>query len=503
MKKYFLYSILYLFGIGIIFLFNYDKPDSVSGIFLTSIISLPFYFFLLTKFDYRNNLPLQIYIFMSSIRVGLVGLYIAYVFSNGTYLNLMPILSGGYGSIYFGGLILVIGDIVFIITCFSLLERRSRREKGTKLNQVTRSHSVILRNGVIFLIMSIFFTIINRFINFANISHLIGFLGQYLGPSGLLLLAIYKAEYKKLPFAVAVFAWIFIGITVVLLSTSFWKQTIIIYLLPLGYLVYRSLAKKGTWKKITCGVVYGTIGLIVIVTIFSYVRNNRYVSGSGTKIDFGARVNMLVDSLPLKIVAIGSSDRVVDRILDSGILDVLCRFDLYTASAWVYSNVQDFGYKQNMIDNIGRLIIPRVLFPTKEPIHLGKELAVELGQAKDVESANTSSTFGMFPAYYRNFGWVGVILGAFFSASWYSVLIYYSCSRYLHNPIAMILYFSLIVESLRWFEAGFCGGIPYFLVMSIAVVPLSFVYEKIFLGKRGWKKSTQAFCRRNPMGQAG
>jgi hypothetical protein len=191
---------------------------------------------------------------------------------------------------------------------------------------------------------------------------------------------------------------------------------------------------------------------------------------------------MLLNSVPLKIISTESGVMANSLPNWEGIWAIFSRFDLYTPAAWVFKNVENSGYNRNMIDIIARTVIPRIFFPGKKPLSPGAELTVELGLAKDVESAN-ASTYGMFPAYYQNFGWVGVILGSSLSAFWYSILIYYSRRRYLYNPIAMFIYFSLIVESIRWLEAQFDGGISFFSVLSIAAIPLSFIYEKIFISK--------------------
>jgi hypothetical protein len=421
---------------------------------------------------------------MSLVRLGPVGLFIAYVFSNGTYLNLQAGFSSGYGSIYFGSLILVIGNLVFVIICLIFWNKTNGRRSRKKQIQATKSYNLVLRNAVILLAMSILLDICSHFINYANISHVIESFSQFSGPSGLLILAIYKSDKKKLPFSVAWFVWIFIAVKAVSLLGSFWKQTIIIYLLPLSYLVYQNIIRKSKWKKITYTFLCGALGSIILITVFNYIKISRNVGSLGIRVDNAAKVRMLLNSVPLKIISTESGVMTNSLPNWEGIWAIFSRFNLYTPAAWVFKNVENSGYNRNMIDIIARTVIPRIFFPGKKPISPGAELTVELGLAKDVESAN-ASTYGMFPAYYRNFGWVGVILGSFLSASWYSILIYYSRSRYLYNPIAMFIYFSLIVESIRWLESQFDGGISFFAVLSIAVIPLSFIYEKIFIS-RDW-----------------
>lgn len=482
-------SFAYLFGIGLIFLFNYNTPDSTSGIFLTSLISLPFHLFFLTRYDYRYDLPIMIYISMSILRVSVVGLYIAYLFHSGAYLDLSPTFRSGFGSVYFGGLILVIGDFAFLVTCMVFHDRLYRSRISNSQIQIDNRYDLIQKNAVALLILGILLEFSSRFINFRYFGQAFMYCLEYAGPSSLLLLAIYKSYKKKLSFPLTMIVFVYLVAKAISLLSSFWRQNIIMYLLPLGYLLYTGIVKKKKTKRVFLLYIYGILGFVLVNTVFNYVSAKRFLDVHKIETSTFVKIKFLSDALKSSI-PFTRSFLENNRLPDEGIWAIFSRSNLYTPSGWVYNNVETYGHKRDMLVGIARAFVPRIFFPKKEAIIPGKELSVELGQGTDVKSVLTSSCYGMSPAYYRNYGWIGVVIGSMLSAILYSILIDFSESRYRTNPISMIIHFSLIIESLRWFESGFYGRLPYFALMLTVFVPGSIIYDKTVLGSRWTYRST-------------
>ena len=287
---------------------------------------------------------------------------------------------------------------------------------------------------------------------------------------------------------------------------SYMKSAVIIFCISLGLCAtYEAISRASSGTRIVTKKSFLGASALLIFILFILFPFSQIRRGSAThdlesthfRIDVASALKQTLEAaIP------GSKEfREMHTFPFSGAWAFLRRNSDAAACAWVAKHVDTQGNTSGMfvMDSIKNLV-PRVVWPSKPPYHPGAKVTVMAGGARSASSATSSTAVGGLGACaVLNFGYYALpftctLFGVVFAA--FSSLI----QPHIHyNPLATILYFSLVKHSAMHFENVFDCGIQravmwlvvygFLLYISRNLLPTR-VAGKIARNRRKYHRST-------------
>jgi hypothetical protein len=143
-------------------------------------------------------------------------------------------------------------------------------------------------------------------------------------------------------------------------------------------------------------------------------------------------------------------------------------------------------------------LIPRAVWPDKPMIAAGRKIAVMLGQARDVETATTSTDAGsMAGALFLNYGWTSLVIGMFGNGALLCLLWRWTARYILINPFAALTAMMLYVAAGRYFASAADGNIAFYITIFVLYLPLVYLTKPLF-GDKGISQPAAAGIPSDP-----
>tara|TARA_B100002052_G_scaffold299170_1_gene335905 strand:- start:8456 stop:9934 length:1479 start_codon:yes stop_codon:yes gene_type:complete len=454
------------------------KDISESGLVLiiSGITNIIIYtFFLINRITKYVNIvnPLNFYLVASIIRLGIGVIYTGFVFIS----DFDEFLGIGYNDIsddiINGHILLILGDIMFIIG-YSFFQNNSLNKSLKKSNYFFSG--LLLAS----------FALVTKFLEF-DLGRFILYFTNFGMASGIYIMgkSLINTNPRKFLFRYILTILMFI-FSVFISLFSYMKSDLLISFLPVVFLLLE-LYKDKKFKLSTLSILKISMPMLIItyfavitITIYSGLRRS-YIGINNTEVSNARSVEVspflktaLVASIP------GTKEfNQFNQFPNLGFWHFVKRNSVTNLGAWAYNEVDESGYwERNFFNYLFGSMIPRIFWPEKPQYWPGREFAVKTGQAKSPELATTSTALTMAGAYYWWGGYFALIFGMLFSGAFLSI-IFRKIENKLHNPIAVMISFILIFQSLKWFEGSFMGSIPLFVYIIIVFSPLIYLYDLI------------------------
>lgn len=493
---FFLFQSFHIFGF---YLLNSGEPDA-SLLFISGIINI----FLYTKllfFDIQYGQddinPLWFYLGMSILRLGLAVLYVAAVVWTGDF---WVIRLGRFDTrmwLMDGHILLLIGDLFFIAGYF--FTKNTFRRKNIR-NQIHNKYAVsaifVYRSGFIMTIIGFGMRVLESIISLGGLGQIVGYITDYGVPAGLFLM-IDSCRYRKLslisPDVVIVVALLLFSVLSGL--SSYMKSDLLISLFPFIFLVIglglrrlntSSQLLKARFKYIF---IIGVLFYFFMFTVSAYSELRRQGFWENmSSYDLKITDEMAPAVLPDFIIAVKGSMPWTNEFVelqhypDGGVWHLLNRLSVTSWAATSIALVEISGTRQDsMIGAILLSITPRVIYPDKPHISWGSEVAVELGQARSIETATTATGLTMAGFLYWWGGSLNVLIMAFLSGAGFAFIFILFSRDWRFNPISALVIMVMTYDSFHWKEDNVLGGFPYYLYMLSVFLLLSKLFRKLFL----------------------
>lgn len=493
-------TILWLQALHIIVLSFFFYPMSADVLCASGAISLVLYSSLLHREVLRDPFgisPFILYLFVAWVRLGLIPIYQSAVVALD---HVDKLAFAGYydtSAHYIPGYHLeLLGDWFFLVGYFSL-RRFSSPLKPFQFINPAISPMNLLRSAY-FLIAVVYAMRLSQYFGtpltrFGQIYQLF----KAYGPAAILLTLIFAI--KKLPpvkrrpiillTAILFFADFYVAMD------SYMKQHVMVVLLPLFIYFFITIRTSIPGfrprifnKRLAVIAVTSFISLSILFT-YSEMRRGDFWGASRVMNDERPEISSYL------VHALGSLNpwsetfSAIHRFPKNGAWYLIYRNDLLVGDAWCYETVQREGTTHGIFfKEIPAVLIPRLLWPEKPMVSYGRNIAVRLGQAYDVESATTATVFSMAGGFYWAWGYPCVVIGMFLNGMAFYLAWKTFSSSIILNPISSLVCTSLFLGGLRHFEGVFDGNIVDYILIFAVFLPLSRLWDAhITKGKR-WRR---------------
>jgi hypothetical protein len=451
---------------------------------VSACLNLYLYFKLLRD-EYRRNLwpmtPLFLYGLSSLLRIGVGSFYLIVVNLSGIEPVFGPVnVAEQVGLAH----LLLMGGDWFLIAGYHYIASRSDRATDT-IRAPRDACGTLVPLGIALIASSWLLEVAKADFNLDQFGSLAGLLQSAMFPAGFLLFCIgATAARSGVRAPLFVVAALLFTIEVALALRSYMKQDVIRTVLPLFVLFVIRLRSGGVrlgWFRISALVVAAYF-MVMVVFPYNQMRRQLYAYN----ID-GTVVNNDVDVLPSLISAFESSIPGTSEFRErhvfpyEGFWTFFVRNQWTSAAAWSVGQVSTHSTNDYQGIQAGlTALVPRLFWPEKPPYWPGRELTVALGRARSAETATTSTGLGLAAALYWEGGIAALVMGMFIHGLLLAILWNITRSEILSNAFATILYFSVILESLRWFESVFDGGVQFYAYNFFVLVPLLLIWRRWF-----------------------
>ena len=168
----------------------------------------------------------------------------------------------------------------------------------------------------------------------------------------------------------------------------------------------------------------------------------------------------------------------------NGVWRLIGRMSVTPYPAWAYRQVETAGTRAgSFFEELLVSVTPRIVWPDKPTISFGRDFAVTIGLARNIESATSAVAPSMQGAYYWWGGYFALVLGCALTGAGFAVVWLLFRDQCMLNPVSAMAALVLCHEGFRWFESSLLGGFPMYLYLVIVFVPLQFA-ARHFLGYR-------------------
>ena len=167
----------------------------------------------------------------------------------------------------------------------------------------------------------------------------------------------------------------------------------------------------------------------------------------------------------------------------NGVWSLIGRMSVTPYPAWAYREVETAGTRTGFFEELLVSVIPRIVWPDKPTISFGRDFAVSIGLARNVESVTSAVAPSMQGAYYWWGGYFALVLGCALTGAGFAVVWLLFRDQCVLNPVSAMAALVLCHEGFRWFESSLLGGFPMYLYLAIVFVPLQFAVRRV-LGYR-------------------
>lgn len=447
-------------------------------------------YYLIKHYSRRDSIdPISLYLVSSIIRLGIGTIYSGLVVING-YEEILEIgyFSSLSDAFIEGHTIFMIGDLVFIYGYYLF---SSHYTSASRLeNNLNYSH--IYKVG---LFLSLFIILLRFILIGASSEQEFGRFFHYIVRFGapaflyLMLNSMMKQNInlflslKGLTCLIIFMAMFYVAIR------SYMKSDLLLVLMP--YIIislqnYRKIfLKSGLFVKVikAIPIIFISYFLIVTLTVYSEIRR--------LEIATNYELTESIEVTPFLVEAVGASVPGTEKFYqynkfpDSGAWHFVKRLTVTNLGAWSFKEVSEYGHwDRNFVEDIASSVIPRILWPEKPNFWPGRIFAAKVGHAYDAESATTATALGMAASYYWWGGLPMLIIGMFLSGCILSMVFRIIQPSISSNPISTIIWLILLNTSLFWFESSFYGGAEMFIYLTVAFLPIMFLYQTLFIKNR-------------------
>ena len=425
--------------------------------------------------------PILLYMITSLFRLGIAPIYIAAAYLKGFSREMFFVYFDPQDYIGQGYLLLLTGEWLFLAGYFAI-ERKIKRFslKDYFNNQINPQW--MLRTGIYLIILAWYLRLLYSFgFDFSSIGKIVSIFRSYSSAAGILFILLSMRKQTGSIKQITLFT-ITLLIVAELTYTlqSYMKQHTVVILLPVFVYYVSQIDVRRVRQILSLKRVLpiAIIAYFVIMVLFPYSQIRRpeyWITTTSTK-----NIKVVPSLTEALSAAIPGTEafKNVHSFPDRGFWTFFTRNEWVTPAAWAVKQVQSEGnISGKTIKNGLVAIIPRIFWPEKPLIAQGRDFAMVLGQAESFETATTSTGLGLASTFYWNGGILLLVLGMFINGMLLCKTWQIFQSRIFTNPIAMIVYIMLLLESLRQFEGAFDGGISYYAYIFIVLYPLMRVFK--------------------------
>jgi len=434
--------------------------------------------------------PLLCYGTTSLLRVGGSAVFLASIYMSGLGEAVQFVRFDPHDYIMQGQLLLLVGDWFFLAGYFAA-ERLLCGKASTHAAIPRAATHDLLVMGILLVSLSWGIRIASLAI---NLNALGGGPGKLMGFSmlaGILFLLIARDGMEpsvRVVWTVIVLA--VVGFELAAALKGYMKQNVIRTLLPVGVYYFQRISIRRFHVKISLRrlLPVAVLAYFIVMVLFPYVamrRGGRYRRFADTSVRTSLR-RSLSAAIPCT-----QAFYEVHRFPTEGYWTFFTRNEWTSAAAWAVHRVEVNGTisGKTLMDGF-TAIVPRIVWSEKPRISPGRDFAVLLGQAKSFETATTCTGLGLAATFYWNggpllAGFGMFVAGALLAATWMLIR-----RRILINPMATIIYSILVLESFRWFEGAFDGGLSFYAYIYIVFVPLMLLLQLFFFSEPVYRRPT-------------
>jgi hypothetical protein len=429
----------------------------------------------------RSVSPIMLYMITALFRSGIAPIFLAAAYYQGLSKEMFFVFFDPEEYIGRGYLLLVTGEWIFLAGYF-FVESNFRKLSKSHSFSDTEDPQWMLKTGVSLIILAWMLRIIYIYdMEIVGIGRIITIFRYYSSAAGIyfLLLALRtQAGFNKQKIVLFLAILTIAELTYAL--QSYMKQDTIIVLLPIAIYYFsqitiRKIRPSIGWKRI---VPITIIAYLLIMVLFPYSQIRRMELWQGTTHLTNVEVSPYLTEALSASVPGTPAFKNSHKFPDKGVWSFFARNEWITVASWAISRVEHQGTLAGKTLKDGLIaIIPRIFWKEKPLIAPGRDFAVVLGQAKSFEAATTSTGLGLAPSFYWNGGILLLVLGMFLNGIVLSKSWQIFRPHIFKNPVAMIVYIMLLLESLRQFEGAFDGSIAYYAYIFIVLYPLMRIFQ--------------------------
>jgi hypothetical protein len=313
---------------------------------------------------------------------------------------------------------------------------------------------------------------------------------NFSGPAGLLMLLYARGQVagagRQLYVILIVFCF---SLELFLSLRSYMKQATVQILLPVVLYLFSQMKKRGTdgqtrlnWQALGIAAV---VGIFVALILFPFNEMRRADSWYGkVRLENPDAMPYLIEAAEGSIPGTSSFAKL-HQFPDSGFWSFFERHAYLRSCGWSQQYVIQNGHTSGEFLRDGLVaLIPRAVWPDKPMIAAGRKIAVMLGQARDVETATTSTDAGsMAGALYLNYGMPCLIIGMFVNGGLLCLLWSWIARDILINPFAALTAMMLYVAAGRYFASAADGNIAFYITIFVLYLPLIYLTKPLFRDK--------------------
>ena len=494
--QFFLFQLIHICGF---YFLEPDKPDAwlllISGILNVLIYTR----LLLADIRYGDDdiNPFWFYLGMSILRIGVGVIYVAAIIWTG---DLWAIRLGRIDAstwLMGGHLLLLVGDYCLIAGYF-FGRNLFHRKRQQLFSPRSYSAANVYKAGLIMVGCGFGLRILESFVSLGGLGQIVSYVSNYGVPAGIFMML--DSCRKKSPVNKTKIIIVISLLMFALFSgfSSYMKTDLLIGLFPAIFIVidlglYR-FYRSGRRNKIHFRVILlaGFIAYFFLFTVSAYsgLRRAGYWENMATSEVIptqSAAPDVLPDLIKSLMASVPGTNEFdeLQQYPDEGVWNMINRLSVTSWAATSVKLVEMSGMRQDsMLGAILLSITPRILYPDKPQITWGREVAVELGQARSIETATTATSLTMSGFLYWWGGYANVIIMTFLSGVTFAFVYLLFAKDWRINPISALVIMAMTFNGFHWKESDVLAGFPFYLYMLIVFAPLSKLLRENHLGRK-------------------
>ena len=355
--------------------------------------------------------------------------------------------------------------------------------------------------GLATAVATLVFRFAQRYVDLDGIGRLTSYVTDYGVAAGvyLMLMAFRNGGGRTLS-PMAGVAYVFLALDVFDGLFSYMKSNVLIAILPLVLVMAdRMSARRRAGGLLALG--RPVAAVLLVAYFFLFVVSNysppRRVTLREYGIDSDPAVRYVVPVAPYLTEAVlggvpGTEAFQEAHRFPNGVWRLIGRMSVTPYPAWAYRQVETAGTRAgSFFEDLLVSITPRIVWPDKPAISFGRDFAVTIGLARNVESATSAVAVTMQGAYYWWGGYFALVLGCALTGAGFAVVWLLFRDQCMLNPVSAMAGLVLCHEGFRWFESALLGGFPMYLYLAIVFVPLQFAARHVL----GYRPASPARAR--------
>lgn len=394
---------------------------------------------------------------------------IQYVGLNG--ISLASSIQAG-DSIFFGKYIInneISQGIVFLLLehlllfagfYYAISKRENTKQDNAFIKKIRLSNIPYYKFAITIYILTLILRLINRAISLISISavfdHIINE-GQLVAL--MFLSYIFLKNGRETGKAKRAF-WVIVVIEILFALGSGFKQPILMAVLP--YLIYLTIAYKAGILSLNPKLIIkiGMLGCFIVFFVFPYISIFRDIA-KREKLDWGA--------VPVEQVFSEYRDYILNRDETNNNEDMdymMSRTGSVGCNSWSIAYAQQNGNYPRYYMYCLSAVVPRILWPDKPPYIIGQMMYNLARGNQDWEtksSAKTAFTIGFIGSSYFGLGLWGALILPLIAGLYCGWLWTYIRSKMYYNPIAIFIFYTMIIAIFKDFESFNDGGVIFYV----------------------------------------